>query len=184
LVKEGDGWKSAYYNEVVIKEPKPELTSMRTQPAGGSEKPAANTAKPAAPPKVENTNKAGTYANANAASLPKAGRHARAVEQERLGGMEEQDAAALESLLAANFTYLGRDGPRTRPLRSRCGPSITDTIKSWSVTTLRQTSLNPTVALLTFKGNASGSCDGTPLSNSGTDLMIKEGDNMENPSSI
>ena len=152
FVRSGSEWKAAYHNEVPIKDGKaPAPVAKKETPA----KPAD--AKPA---------------DALTDALM-------AIEKKGWDGWRTQDAKALQETTATDLGFVDASGKATF--------SQAEVIKMWTAgkceiksagpTDGMASSISPTVAILTYKGNADGTCDGQKLQNLwGTSIFVKEGD--------
>jgi len=184
-VKEGDSWKAAYHNEVPIVEPKadkpvadkpvdkkPAPPPAKYEPAAASNvnAPANSTAKPAA----------NTAANANTGAKP-ANLTAELTAMEKSGweAWKAKDAKKFDEILAKDITFVDHVGKMTSGkdavIKLWTDPACD--VKSVDVTDSNATEITPGVAILTYKGKASGTCGGSPVTDLwGTTVSMKDGD--------
>lgn len=151
-VKSGDTWKAVYHNETPIADPN------------------AKAPPPPAPAKVE---KKETPAEA-ADDLTKA---LMATEQKAWDSWKQKDAKMLEGVLSNDFVAIETEGRADKAATIKSWTDHTCDIKSYGLSQGKSVSVNPTTALLTFRGDAEGSCGDFKLRPLwGTTLFIKEGD--------
>jgi hypothetical protein len=138
--REGDTWKTVYYSEAPVVDPK-------APPA----KPSSPTAaKPAAPP---DTAKPDSQTDALLA-LEKTGWEA----------WKNKDQKAFESTLGSDFHWLSGEGRWDRSTTiAKWTTENTCNVKSYELTDAKSVALSPDVSLLTFRGGADGDCGGQPL---------------------
>jgi len=160
-VRSGDKWLAAFHGENLIvdpnKPPAPMKQEAKKEEPKKDEKAAAD-AKPAADPSTD-------------AMM--------AIEKSVWEAWKERDAKKLEELTAKDLTFVDIFGNVTS--------SKADTIKLWtehkcevksvSVTHGISKSLSPTVGILTFMGNADGTCYGQKIGGPiyGTSVYVKDG---------
>jgi ketosteroid isomerase-like protein len=177
-VKDGDTWKGAYHNEVAVMEPKEEKPDDKKAPPPPPKK---EEKKPAANTTAANTTKpANTSANTNAAAKPEdLTATLTALEKAGWEAWKTRDAAKLHGTLTNEITFVDMMGKVTA--------GQDQVIKNWTegncdvktvdITNSEATEISPGVAILTYKGHASGTCDGHPLMDLwGTTVSVKEGD--------
>ncbi|HLA95660.1 MAG TPA: nuclear transport factor 2 family protein [Pyrinomonadaceae bacterium] len=153
FVRSGDAWKAAYHNEAVAADPNAKSESPK--PAAVVEK-------------IDDVSE--TKADALTESLL-------AVEKKSWEAWKTQDAKPLEQELSKDFVAVSSTGRTDKAATIKEWTESKCDVKSYSLTDAKSVSLNATTALLTFRGNAEGTCGGEPLSNLwGTTLFIKEGD--------
>jgi ketosteroid isomerase-like protein len=179
-VKEGDSWKAAYHNEVPIVEPKaakvdekkpaPPPAKYEPAPASNVNTPANTGAKPAA----------NTSANASTAAKPaNLTAELTAVEKSGWEAWKAKDAKKFDEILAKDITFVDHNGMMTAGkdavIKLWTDPSCE--VKSVDVTDSNATEITPGVAILTYKGKASGTCGGSPVTDLwGTTVSMKDGD--------
>ena len=152
-VRDGDKWKNVFYNE------QPITTDKSPAPKAKTGEPKAADSKPD--------------------SLTET---LMAIETKGWDTWKARDAAGVESVMAKDFVYFGGRGRMSRA----------EAIKNWSepkCTGLGYTfaepmavQLAPDAALVTYKGNAQGTCDGKPVTPTVwvASFDIKEGDAWKN----
>lgn len=152
-VREGDKWKNVFYNE---------------QPVTTDKSPVAK-AKTGEPKAADSTPDALTQT-------------LMAIETKGWDTWKARDAAGVESVMAKDFIYFGGRGRMNRA----------ESIKNWSepkCTGLGYTfaepmgvQLSPDAALVTYKANAQGTCDGKPVTPTVwvASFDVKEGDAWKN----
>lgn len=161
-IREGEKWKALMYVENPV-----------VDPAAPPAKPAK--AAPAAPAKKDEAKPADTNSDALTASLM-------AVETKGWEAWKQRDKAGVESVMAKDFYYASGLGVKNRA----------DTIKQWGESKCEGLSyklfdpqglqVTPDVALVTYKADATGTCDGRPVPPSVwvASFDIKEGDQWKN----
>ena len=165
-VRSGDKWLAAFHGENLIVDPKapaaPPAKPEAKKEAPKKDDKAAPNAKPAAPAADPSTDVM------------------MAIEKSVWEAWKARDAKKLEELTAKDITFVDIFGNVTS--------TKADTIKFWtehkcdiksvSVADGTGTSLSATVAILTFKGTAEGTCDGQKLGGPiyGTSVYVKNGD--------
>ena len=177
-VKDGDSWKAAYHNEVAIKEPPaPKADDKKAAPPAP---PAKEPAKPAASTAANTAKPANTAANANAAAKPEdLTATLTALEKAGWEAWKARDTAKFHETLTKDVTFVDMMGKVTA--------GQDEVIKNWTegncdvkavdITNSQATEISPGVAILTYRGHASGTCDGSPLMDLwGTTVSLKEGD--------
>lgn len=155
-VRSGDAWRSAYHNETPIVDPAtfvpPPPKPVEKQPAG---KPIpAKTIDPnrvnEKQPELVPDQLTGVIAG---------------IERSVWEAWKARDAAKLGSLMANEVAFVdafgGYHGTKDAVIASWLGPTCQ--VSSVDVGTPNVTLISPTVAVLTFKGTAVGTCDGKPL---------------------
>lgn len=150
-VRSGDAWKAAYHNEVAVIDPKAPPPAKKAEPQ---------------------KNVAATPTDPITESLL-------AVEKKGWDSWKARDSAALEAILTQDITLVDPIGTvavgTTNVLKAWTGPKCE--IKSAAPTDAAGSSVSPVVAILTYKGDATGTCDGQPLGSLwGTTIFLKEGD--------
>lgn len=151
-VRSGDAWKAAYHNENPI--PDPNAKAEAPKPPPPPAKAAAEEAKP----------------DALTETLL-------AIEKKNWEAWKAGDAKPLEENLSKDFLYVSAQGRMNKAETIKAWAESKCDVKSYSLTDGKSVSLNATTALLTFRGNASGTCDGQPIHDLwGTTLFVKEGD--------
>lgn len=155
-VRNGEKWRSAYHNDVMMIDP------------ASTEKPASP--KPAAPKKAPAKPSEPVKSDAFTAELF-------AVETKVWDAWKAKDRAAMEQQLSQDLTLVNSTGTVTVGkaavidawMQPKCD------IKSAAPSEGIATEISPVIGILTFKGNASGTCDGQPLENFwGTSIFLKE----------
>ena len=167
-IREGDKWKNTYYNEVPVIDPK---TAKPEAPKAAAPKPAANAAA------NSNVNTSGSPAAAPATggmtdaymALAKKGWEA----------WKARDAKTLDEITSKDVAYVDLFGKftatKSEVLKVWTEPKCE--IQSVSVSDGKSVDLAQDAAILTFKGEATGTCEGqklTPVWE--TAVLIKEGD--------
>lgn len=148
-VRSGDSWKAVYHNEAPIPDPN------------------AKPGPPAPPAKAAET-------EAKPDALTEA---LLAVEKKGWDAWKARDAKPVEEMFSKDFMYFSASGRMNKAEAIKSWFESKCDIKSYSLTEPKGVSLNSNTAVLTFRGNAAGTCDGKPLMNLwGTTLMMKEGD--------
>jgi len=156
-VREGNDWKAAYHNQVAIIDPK--------APPPPPAKPIA--AKPA------------DTKPADAKPIDALTDTLMAVEKKGWEAWKVQDAKVLQETTTAGFGFVDPTGKMTSPQAEviKMWTTAKCEIKSAGPADGMATSISPTVAILTYRGNAEGTCDGQKLENSwNTTIFLKEGD--------
>ncbi len=138
-IREGDKWKSAFYAETAVVDPK------------------APPAKPAAPAKKDEAKKEEAKPDAATDAVL-------AIEKKIWEAWKVKDAKALEDILAKDFTFTGGQGRRDRAtiIKEWTTESKCD-VKSYTLSDAASVSLTKDVSLLTYKGAADGKCDGQAI---------------------
>jgi hypothetical protein len=156
-VRDGDKWKAAFHAEAPVADPK-------AAPA----KPAA-----AAPAKKEDTSEATDDALTTALL---------AVENKAWEGWKNRDAKAQSDLATSDFRYLSSTGLKNKDESIKGWSEPKCDIKSFSLTDPMAVSLTNDFALVTYKGNASATCDGKPVPPLVwvASFNMKEGDTWKN----
>lgn len=136
-VREGDKWKSAFYAETPVVDPK----APPKPAAAKKEEPKADEAKPDA---------------ATEALL--------AVEKKTWEAWKNKDAKALEDVLAKDFVFVSGTGrmDRAATIKSWATENKCD-VKSYWIGDARSASLTKDVSMMTFKGGGEGTCEGQPI---------------------
>ena len=136
--REGDNWKTVYYSEAPVVDPK----APPAKPSGSTAaKPAPDAAKP--DPQTEAL-----------LALEKAGWEA----------WKNKDQKALESSLGNDFLWLSGEGrwDRATTIKNWSTDNKCE-VKSYELTDAKSVALSGDVSLLTFRGAADGNCAGEPL---------------------
>ncbi len=155
-VRSGTEWKAAYHNEVPIVDPK------------------------AAPAKKEEAKKEAAPDAKPAEAKPDALTDALlAVEKKGWDGWKARDAKALGEVIAKDIAFVDIFGTVTTgseaTIKGWTEPKCE--IKSAGPSDAVGSSISPTVGILTYKGNAEGTCEGQKLENLwGTTIFVKEGE--------
>lgn len=151
--RSGDTWKAVYHNETPIADPN---------------------AKPGPPPPPAKKEDAATKSAEPGDALTNA---LLAVEKKGWEAWKVRDSKVLEDTLSKDFLAVSATGRTDKTatikewIESKCD------VKSYSLNDAKSVSINANTAMLTFRGNAEGTCDGQPLSSLwGTTLMMKDGD--------
>ena len=182
FVRSGDSWKAVYHNEVaVMAAPKADAANANKAAAPSAEKkemPAPpKEEKPAANSSASNSN---SSANSNSAAPADALTEALlTVERKGWEGWKNQDAKALEEVVANDVAFIDMTGKATF--------GKADVIKGWTdgsckvtsvaVTDGKAKSITKDAAILNFKGTAVGTCHDVKLEPLwGTTVAIKEGE--------
>lgn len=153
-IRSGDTWKSAYHNEVVVLDPK---TPRAAAPKTAEAKPENKTAEP-------------QKSDAFTAELF-------AIETKVWDAWKTRDRAAMEQQLSQDLTLIDSTGAVTVGKKAVVDAWILPKcdIKSATPSEGVATQISPVVGILTFKGNATGPCEGQPLENFwGTSIFLKE----------
>lgn len=153
FVRSGDTWKAAYHNETAIIAPA-----------------AAKTAKPAAPKKAEPTASEPQKTDALSEELF-------AIEKKVWEAWKSGNRTAMESLLTDDVSLVGSNGTVTIGKKAVVDAWILPKcdIKAAAPSEGIATEISPIVGILTFKGNATGTCEGQPLESFwGTSIFQKE----------
>lgn len=167
-VREADKWRSVYHNETPIldaklppapKKPEPKKPPVKLPPG----KP-ANGGTPDAKPVV--------VPDALTETLM-------AVEKGGWEAFKARDAAKLGDFITKNMANVGPDGlvsmGSEAVIKAWVGPKCE--IKSVSIGEGTATTISDTVAILTYKGNADGTCEGNPLGSLyATSIYVKQGE--------
>ncbi len=159
-VRSGDQWKGAFHAEAPIVDPK--AAPAKSAPA-----------KPAPPASDEGT--APPAADALTTALL-------AVENKAWEAWKNRDAKTLNEVGTANFVYLSSAGRKNKEESTKIWTEPKCDIKSFSLTEPLAVSLSNDFALITYKGNASGTCDGKPIPPAVwvASFNIKEGETWKN----
>jgi hypothetical protein len=184
-VRSGDTWKGAYHNEVPVIEQKaaatkPEAPAAKTNPANEKTETAEKgdkAEKKESAGKTETANKTATADAKLAADT--AGDPLVVIEKAGWEAWKARDAKKLDELTSKDF--LGVD------MMGTVLATKADAIKAWTepkcdiknvdVSDGQSVSLGKDASLLTFKGTASGMCEGQKLGALwGTSVFVKEGD--------
>jgi len=140
-VRENGQWKGAFHAETPVFDPK-----APSSPAKPATQPPPTAASPAA---------TGSDATTNAIV---------AAETKIWEAWKNKDAAAMESALGKDFTFVSGMGrwDRAQTMKMWVTESKCD-VKSYSITDPKTTPLANNITLLTFKGAGQGTCDGQPI---------------------
>jgi ketosteroid isomerase-like protein len=156
--REGDKWKALSYMETAY-----------IDPSAPAAKPSAPAAAPTAKTETE------TKPDAMAETLM-------AVENRAWESWKTRDAKAMEALMAPNFTYVGSSGryDRAGSLKTWSEPKCEGL--AYTLSEPRALSISPDVALVTYKADLKGSCDGKPATPAVwvASFNTKEGDTWKN----
>lgn len=138
--REGNGWKTVYYSEAPVVDPK-------APPA----KPSSPTAaKPVAPP--------------DTAASDSQTQAILAVEKSAWEAWKNKDQKSLESLLGSDFVWLSGEGRWDRATTIKMWSTDNKCeVKSYELTDAKSVPLSGDASLLTFRGRADGNCAGEPL---------------------
>ena len=173
-VRSGDKWQAVFHGENLIVDPK------ATPPPAA--KPEAKTEGPKQEDKTAvNSNMAPSPA-APSSATPDANTDALVkVELALWEAWKEHDAKKLDAMLAKDVSFVNIFGTylatRADALKDWTGNGCE--VKSVSVTDGFATALSPTVAMLTRKGTADGTCGGQDIGGTdiwGVSIFVKEGD--------
>lgn len=139
-VRENGQWKGAFHAEAPVFDPKAPSSAPKVNPPPP---PPANV--PAAP------------SDATTTAIV-------AAESKIWEAWKNKDAAAMESALGKDFTYVSGMGrwDRAETMKNWVTESKCD-VKSYSITESKTTPLANNITLLTFKGAGQGTCDGQPI---------------------
>lgn len=138
-VREGDKWKSAFYAETPVVDPK------------------APPAKPAAPAKKDDAKKEEAKPDAATDAVL-------AIEKKIWEAWKAKDPKALEDVLAKDFVFYGGEGRRDRPTIIKAWATENKCeVKSYWLSDAASVSLTKDVSLLTYKGGGDGKCEGQPI---------------------
>jgi hypothetical protein len=150
FIRSGDTWKAAYHNENPIPDPNAKAEAPKPPPAKAAE------------PEVK---------------LDALTETLLAIEKKNWEAWKTADAKPLEENLSKDFLYVSGQGRMNKAETIKAWAESKCDVKSYSLVDAKSVSLNATTALLTFRGNASGTCNGQPIHNLwGTTLFVKEGD--------
>jgi hypothetical protein len=137
-VREGDKWKSAFYAETAVVDPK-------APP------------KPAAPAKKDEAKKEEVKPDAATEAVL-------AVENKIWEAWKTKDAKALEAVLAKDFVFTGGQGRRDRAaILKEWATENKCEVKSYWLSDAASVSLAKDVTMLTYKGGGDGTCEGQPI---------------------
>jgi hypothetical protein len=154
-VRKGDQWKAIYHNEIPVGGAKPEGAA-----------PPPTTASPAGSPAAE-TKSADTLTT-----------QLMAAEKQGWDGWKNRDAKALEAIVTGDFILIAPNGERydkAGALKAWTEPKCE--VKSVALADGSGVSLGTDAGLLTYKGSADGTCEGTKLTDLwGTTVFVKSGD--------
>lgn len=152
-VREGDKWKSAFYAETPVVDPK------------------APPAKPAAPTKKDEAKKEEAKPDAATDAVL-------AIEKKIWEAWKTKDGKALEDVLAKDFSFYGGDGlsDRATTIKNWSTDNKCE-VKSYTLSDAASTSLTKDVTMLTYKGGADGKCEGQAIPTEWyVSVYTKEGD--------
>lgn len=151
-VRDGDKWKSAFYAETAVVDPK-------APP------------KPAAPAKKDEAKKDEAKPDAATEAVL-------AVENKIWEAWKAKDAKALEAVLTKDFMFTGGPGRRDRAtIIKEWATENKCEVKSYWLSDAASASLAKDVTMLTYKGGGDGSCEGQPIMTEWyVSLYTKEGD--------
>jgi ketosteroid isomerase-like protein len=153
-VREGDQWRSAYYNEMPVADPK---------------------AKPAAPKPA-----AATKPAAESKPLDAATEALLVLEKKGWEAWKARDAKGVEGLYTKDFAVLDSGqrfdaaGAMKLWFESKCE------VKSYALSDAASTAFTKDMSILTYKGSSVGTCDGNPLGTIwATAVYVKDGENWK-----
>ncbi len=154
-VREGDSWKGAFHAETPVTD--------------------ANSPTPKAAPASAATSPAGAPADAMATTLM-------AVETKAWDAWKQRDAKAVEAIMAKDFTYLSGTGPQNKAASIKLWSEPKCEGLTYTHSEPKSVSLSKDVALVTYKADVKGTCDGKaiPPSVLAASFSVKEGDNWKN----
>lgn len=154
-VREGDSWKGAFHAETPVTD--------------------ANSPTPKAAPASAATSPAGAPADAMATTLM-------AVETQAWDAWKQRDAKAVEAIMAKDFTYLSGTGPQNKAASIKLWSEPKCEGLTYTHSEPKSVSLSKDVALVTYKADVKGTCDGKaiPPSVLAASFSVKEGDNWKN----
>ncbi len=155
-VRSGDAWKSAYHNETPIVDP----ATFTPPPAKPAEKPAAGKPIPATTIDPNKPNEKRPEVVTDQLKDTIAG-----LERSVWEAWKARDAAKLGTLMANEIAFVdafgGYQGSKDAVIASWLGSKCE--VSSVDIGTPAVSLISPTVAVLTFKGTAVGTCDGQKL---------------------
>lgn len=147
--RSGNEWKAVYHNETPVADPN---------------------AKPGPPPPPSIKEATETKPDALTETLL-------SEEKKNWEAWKTRDAKILEDALTKDFIAIEATGRMDKAATIKAWAESKCDVKSYSLTDAKSVSINPTTAMLTFRGNAEGTCDGQPLSNLwATTLFTKDGE--------
>ena len=140
-VRQNGKWQGAFHAQAPIFDPK-----APASPAKASSQPGAPAASPAA-----------TSSDATTSAIV-------AAETKIWEAWKNKDAAAMESALGKDFTFVSGMGrwDRAEVMKQWVTESKCE-VRSYSLTEPKTTPLANNITLLTFKGSGQGTCDGQPI---------------------
>lgn len=157
-VREGDKWKALSYMETAV-----------TDPNAPATKPSSPSTAPAAKPDTE------AKPDAMAESLM-------AIENKAWEAWKNRDAKAMEALMASSFTYVGSSGryDKAGSLKTWSEPKCEGL--AYTLSEPKAVSITADVALVTYKADVKGTCDGKPQPPAVwvSSFNMKEGDTWKN----
>ncbi len=197
FVRSGDSWKAAYHNEVPVADIKAKVDAANAKVdeakankavanANSSSTASSNTnsAKPAstATPSSNTTATSNTNTTSNTnntASSTDVTAALVAVEKSGWDAWKARDEQKLKVLVTDNVTFVDINGSiasgKDAVMKAWVGPKCD--IKTVNVSDPKGFSMSPTVAVLTFKGAATGQCEGNQLGALwGTGIYYKDGE--------
>lgn len=155
-VREGNNWKGAFHGETPVRDPNA---------------PPAKPGKPA------------TASNPPAGTTDALTQTLMAIENKAWEAWKSRDAAAVESIMAPNFTSLSGTGPLDRAASVKEWSAAKCEGLSFTLTDPRSVQLNKDTALVMYHGEAKGTCDGKPLGEPSVwaaSVDVKDGDTWKN----
>jgi ketosteroid isomerase-like protein len=200
FVRSGDTWKAAYHNEVPVAEAQAKVDDAKANvnakvadaktkvEDAKANKAAANTTAAATPkpaatatPASNTTAAANTTSNSNANSTSSTDVTAAVLAVEKAGwdAWKLRDVDKAKVLVMDNATFVSASGQIANGndaiMKAWFGPKCD--VKTVNVSDPKAVSILGNVALLTFKGGATGQCDGNPIKTLwGSSIYVKDGD--------
>jgi hypothetical protein len=138
-VRDGDKWKAAFHAQAEVVDPK----AAPAKPAAAAP---AKQDEPAAPPAADALTTA-LLANEN----------------KGWEAWKNRDAKTLNEIGTSNFQYLSSAGLKNKEESTKVWTEPKCDIKSFSLSDPKSVSLTKDFALITYKGSATGTCDGKPV---------------------
>ncbi len=188
FVRKGDAWKAAYHNEVAVaasmkdlKPPSSSSTKKDEMEGDDSKGDVMANEKKSDDMKGDKKDdmKAASNASASPATMDSLTSEIAAVEKAGWEAWKAKDQKKLEETTHKDLTFVNILGMVKSPQSEVIKMWIEEKceVKAVDVTDAKATQLDPTTAILTYKGHAEGTCDGQPLHDLwGTTVAVKDGD--------
>ncbi len=204
FVRSGDGWKAAFHNEVPVAEVQAKVDDLKSNvntrvadaktkvedakanvnaAKANSSSTASATPKPAATATPSSNTTASTTSNSTSNSNSNSSGDATAavvaVEKASWDAWKLRDVDKAKVMVMDNATFVQANGQifngNDAIMKAWFGPNCD--IKTVNVSDPKVVSVLNNVAVLTFRGGATGQCDGKPVSDLwGTSIYVKDGD--------